>query len=86
MTGMPNDDTWRFQKIAQATCRFVMSGDYGEEPVMQQLLHIMDKAFQEGLKEGMKIGESGAIPVTDLTHIPEIIDHAGHRWKKGICH
>lgn len=82
---MPSDESWRFQKIAQAACRVVMSGHYGEELIIQQLLHIMDKAFREGLKEGMKI-DGGAIPIIDLTHIPEIIDHAGHRWKKGVCH
>ena len=51
-----------------------------------QLLHIMDLAFREGLAEGLRIGGGGAIPITDLTHIPEIIEHAGHRWEKGTCH
>jgi len=83
---MPSDESWRFESMARSACRMVMSGGYGEEPIMQTLLHIMGKAFRQGLEEGMKIGCNAAIPVTDLTHVPEIIEHAGHRWKEGICH
>ena len=83
---MPSDESWRFEKIARSALRMILSEGYGEELKKDQLLHIMDLAFREGLAEGLRIGGGGAIPITDLTHIPEIIEHAGHRWEKGTCH
>jgi len=80
------DESWRFEKIARSALRMILSEGYSKDLKKHQLLHIMDLAFRRGLDEGMRIGGEGAIPITDLTHIPEIIAHAGHRWEKGKCH
>jgi hypothetical protein len=64
----------------------MLSEGYSEDLKIHQLVHIMEKAFDDGLREGIRISGQGAIPVTDLTHVPEIIEHAGYRWEKGVCH
>lgn len=93
---------WLFEKRAKAFAEAVrrdpelyLSGDWLE----QGLLSLMNKAYEMGcddpaaknehITKGVEIGlriARPAIPVTDFSELPEIIERIKDRWKSGSCH
>lgn len=81
-------DSWRYEKLAESAARSLASNDWitkNPEILKQQLLHLMNKAFEMGREHSRRIHRP-RVPVQDLTHIPELFNHARDRWEKGTCH
>ena len=73
---------WKYEKMVDTVCQAICSGGYGPEAVKQFLMHLSEKVYEMGRGDAPVEKE---IPVTDLTHVPEVFDHARARWGKGVC-
>lgn len=81
-------DSWRYEGLVEGAAQFLFSNEWvlkNPDVLKQQLLHLMNKAFEMGCECSRQIHQP-RVPVQDLTHIPEIFSYARDRWEKGVCH
>jgi len=99
---IPTQNQWRFEGLAESIAQVVRRDpDILSQPGMLEefLLHAFDKVYDMGKNDpeslhknvemGVEIGIRIArpiVPVTDLSDIPEVFEHAKERWREGICH
>lgn len=83
----PRDaDSWRFNSMVETVRRAVLHGGYSEELVADILYHALGRAFRMGREECEQRTRESVIPITDLTHLPEVWNHVKDRWEDGRCH
>lgn len=73
---------WRYESMVDSVCQAICGGSYGPDAIKQFLMHLATKTYEMG-KEDVVVSEP--IPITDLTHIPEVFAHARNRWEQGVC-
>ncbi len=81
---IPKQDQWRYQGLAEAVAQMLrQDGDLLVDGVLEDIiLNAMDKAYAMGRENPVEIVP--AIPVTDLSDIPEFAQCARNRI--GQCH
>lgn len=72
---------WKFDKLVEGARDAICSKGYGPKAIEDILRHLMGKAYIMGKEEPVI---DNSIPVTDLTHIPEVFKAASHRWAEGM--
>lgn len=86
MPDLRDTDRWRFDNMVETVRRAVLHGGYSEELVDDILYHVLGRAFRMGREDGAKQTRESVIPITDLTHLPEVWNHVKERWNDGRCH
>jgi len=71
---------WKYESMVDSVCQAICGGGYGPEAIKQFLMHLATKTYEMGKAE-VVVRES--IPITDLTHIPEVFAHVKDRWGQG---
>ena len=97
---IPTSDQWRYQGLAESLAQTICKDSSlisDPEALEDRLLYILTKVYEmgkldpeavnkhvaTGVEIGLQIARS-AIPVTDLSHIPEICKHINKR-KDELC-
>lgn len=86
MPDIRDTNKWRFDSMVETLRRAVLHGGYSEELVDDILYHALGRAFRMGREECEKSVGTPAIPITDLTHLPEVWERVKERWEDGRCH
>lgn len=81
---------WRYEGLAEGGCAALANNKWiveNEGMLKEQLLHLMDKAYQMGLEDGARRAKNseGAIPIRDMSDIPEVFERVKDRWEPGVC-
>jgi len=84
---IPTPNQWRFQGLAESLAQIIRRDpDMVSHPELLEefLLHAFDRVY--GMGQIDPIVALPVVPVTDLSDIPEIFEHAKYRWREGSCH
>jgi hypothetical protein len=84
---IPTQNQWKFQGLAESLAQMIKRDPdiVSNNGLLEEfLLHAFDKVY--GMGQTDPIADSSAVPVTDLSDIPELFERAKDRWRDGSCH
>jgi hypothetical protein len=84
---IPTQNQWKFQKLAESLSHMIRRDPdvVSNNGLLEEfLLHALDKVYKMGQSD--PITSNTAIPVTDLSGIPELFERIRDRWRDGSCH
>lgn len=83
---IPTPNQWRFQGLAESLVQIIRRNPdivSHAELLEEFLLHAFDKVY--GMGQVDPVVAPQLVPVTDLSDVPEVFEHAKDRWKEGLC-
>jgi len=84
---IPTLNQWKYQGLAESLAQIIKRNPdlLSQSELMEEfILHAFDKVYVMGQLDSTIV--PAVVPVTDLTDIPEIFEHAKRRWRDGLCH